>query len=310
MTASDAQTISRHVSPATGQPYGVQRVCAAWHMARSSFYARAAKPAHMAAESVPARRRGPRPAISEETLAGYIRAAIADSPFTGEGHRKIHQRVQRTQGIQVGRDRVLRLMKELQLLSPARVPAAPAHAHDGTIVTDAPNEMWATDGFRVRTRDDGWVWGFIVVDHWNSECLGIHACKQGTRFNALEPLSQAIAAIYGSPQPDVARGLALRMDHGSQFSSRQYRQQLRYWGITPSYAFVGEPQTNGVAERFIRTLKEQIIYGVTYATVEDLRRAVTAFAERYNREWMVARHGHRSPLHIRNDFATIKSCAA
>lgn len=201
-------------------------------------------------------------------------------------------------------------MKELHLLSPTRVPAAPAHAHDGTMVTDTPNELWATDGFRVRTREDGWVWGFVVVEHWNSECLGLHVCKEGTRFNALEPLAQALTAIYGGTHRDVTRGLALRMDHGSQFQSNHYRRQLRYWGITPSDAFVGEPQTNGVAERFIRTLKEQVIYGVTYATVEDLRQALRTFVETYNREWMVARHGHRSPLQIRNDFATLKSCAA
>jgi transposase InsO family protein len=311
VTAHDAREMSGHVSPATGERYGVQRVCAVWHIARSSVYADAAQPvAPLEDAAVPPRRRGPRSAISDETLAGYIRAAIADSPFTGEGHRKIHQRVQRTYGIHVGRDRVLRLMNALQLLSPARVPAAPADPHDGTIVTDAPNVMWATDGFRVRTRDDGWIWGFVVVDHWNSECLGIHLCKHGTRFNALEPLAQALTSIYGSTQPDVARGLALRMDHGSQFSSRHYRQQLRYWGITPSYAFVGEPQTNGVAERFIRTLKEQKINGSIYTTLEELRTVLTHFVAQYNREWMVARHGHRSPLQIRADFVTMNSHVA
>ena len=48
------------------------------------------------------------------------------------------------------------------------------------------------------------------------------------------------------------------MDHGSQYLSDHFTNQIKFWGIQPSYAFVAEPQTNGVAERFNRTLKEQI----------------------------------------------------
>jgi transposase InsO family protein len=51
----------------------------------------------------------------------------------------------------------------------------------------------------------------------------------------------------------------LRMDHGSQYTSDDFRNQLKFWGDTASFAFVAEPQTNGVAERFNRTLKEQAI---------------------------------------------------
>ena len=45
------------------------------------------------------------------------------------------------------------------------------------------------------------------------------------------------------------------MDHGSQYLSGHFTNQIKFWGIQPSYAFVEQPQTNGVAERFNRTLK-------------------------------------------------------
>ncbi|MEX3557779.1 MAG: hypothetical protein VB124_05215 [Burkholderia sp.] len=51
------------------------------------------------------------------------------------------------------------------------------------------------------------------------------------------------------------------MDHGSQYTSDDFRAQLKFWGIAPSYAFVAEPQTHGVTERFNRTIKEQAIHG-------------------------------------------------
>ena len=61
-----------------------------------------------------------------------------------------------------------------------------------------------------------------------------------------------LAGLYGSTAAGAARGLALRMDHGSQYLSDHFTNQIKFWGIQPSYAFVAEPQTNGVAERFNR----------------------------------------------------------
>ena len=53
--------------------------------------------------------------------------------------------------------------------------------------------------------------------HWNAECVGWHVCKVGSRFAALDPIAQGLERLYGSLDADVARGLALRMDHGSQY---------------------------------------------------------------------------------------------
>ena len=91
------------------------------------------------------------------------------------------------------------------------------------------------------------------------------------RFAALQPISMGLAGLYGSTAAGAARGLALRMDHGSQYLSDHFTNQIKFWGIQPSYAFVAEPQTNGVAERFNRTLKEQIIHGRIYRNIAELR---------------------------------------
>ena len=142
--------------------------------------------------------------------------------------------------------------------------------------------MWGTDGVRVFTVDDGWGWIFTAVEHWNAECVGWHVCKRGDRFAALQPISMGLAGLYGSTAAGAARGLALRMDHGSQYLSDHFTNQIKFWGIQPSYAFVAEPQTNGVAERFNRTLKEQIIHGRIYRNIAELRDAVRDFVELYN----------------------------
>ena len=113
---------------------------------------------------------------------------------------------------------------------------------------------------RIAIVDDGMVWIFCAVDHCDSMCTGIHAVKIGDRFAALAPMFQGLLGEFGSVGADAGRGLSLRMDHGSQYTSDDFRDQIRFCGIAPSCAFVDEPQTNGVAERFNRTIKEQAIH--------------------------------------------------
>jgi putative transposase len=124
---------------------------------------------------------------------------------------------------------------------------------------------------------------FILVDDYTAECVGIHAARRGTRFEALEPLRQGIQTHFGAYGEGVAAGLALRHDYGSQFMSEAFQAELRFLGIASSPAFVREPEGNGCAERFTRTLKEQVLWVEHFATVEDLRRALLAFQERYSR---------------------------
>ena len=78
-------------------------------------------------------------------MLSAIRADLDRSPWIGEGHRKIWARLRVLDGIRVARKRVLRLMRENGLLSPHRHLARQGEAHDGRIITTAPNLMWGTD---------------------------------------------------------------------------------------------------------------------------------------------------------------------
>ncbi len=298
--------MSRAASPGTGLVYGVARVCAIWGVPRSSFYAEQQR--KVADPSKPAaRRRGPKPKISDADLLAAIRADLEASPFEGEGYRKVWARLRVQQGIRVSRTRVRVLMRDNNLLSPHRARRRDGRTHDGTIITDAPNVMWGTDGVRVFTLEDGWGWIFPEVDHWNAECVGWHVCKKGDRFAALEPIQMGLARLFGSTSAGVARGLSLRMDHGTQYLSDHFTNQIKFWGIQPSYSFVAEPQGNGVVERFNRTLKEQVIHGRVYRNLDELRNAVRQFAHRYNAQWLVEKNGFLSPNQAREKWNAARS---
>jgi putative transposase len=286
-------------SPATGRRYGVARVCRVWEIARSSFYAAREMAANRTGAAPTPARRGPRPAVSDAALLAAIRADLARSPWTGEGHRKVWARLRTLDGIRVSRKRVLRLMRQHALLSPHRTRSRPEAAHERRIVTEAPDVMWATDATQISTVADGKVWLFGVAEHWNAELLGWHVAKHGTRFEALQALGMAVRQRFGHLGADAARGLALRHDHGSNFMSDAFQKQIRFWGMAPSYAFVAEPETNGVIERLFRTLKEQAIHGRIFQTIAEVRDAVRAFVARYNAEWLVEKNGYRSPADMR-----------
>ena len=161
---------------------------------------------------------------------------------------------------------------------------------------------------RIETVDDGWVWVFSAVDHCDACCVGIHAVKTGNRFAALQPIAQGLLGEFGGTGAEVGRGLTLRMDHGSQYTADDFLNQVRFWGVTPSFAFVAEPQTNGVAERFNRTLKEQAIHGRIFRNLEEVRAAVVEFKDRYNRHWRLEKLGFMSP-HEARQAATLKEAA-
>ncbi len=235
------------VSPAAARPYGVARVCQVWDVPRSSVYA-ARQPKSDSAPASPARP-GPKPAVSDDALLVAIKDDLARSPWTGEGHRKVWARLRVIDGIRVSRKRVLRLMREHALLSPHRARQPRGTAHDRHIVTAAPNVMWATDATQVTTVQDGKVWLFGVAEHWNAEMLGWHVTKSGTRFEATQAVGMAVHQRFGHVAAGAARGLALRHDHGSAFMADHFQKQIRFWGMAPSYAFVGEPETTDDVEQ-------------------------------------------------------------
>ena len=117
-------------------------------------------------------------------------------------------------------------------------------------------------------------------------------------------------ALFGAYAEGIATGLQARHDHGSQYVSDYFQDELRFLGMASSPAFVREPEGNGVAERFIRTLKEQLLWVRTFDTVEELRQALLEFKERYNHAWLCERHRHQTPAAVRAQPARRSAAAA
>ena len=168
---------------------------------------------------------------------------------------------------------------------------------------------WGTDMTATVTVAEGPAFVFVAVDHCTAECIGLHAAKRGTRFEALEPIRQGIRERFGGIGEGVARGLRLRHDHGSNYLADDFQQEVAFFGIESSPSFVREPEGNGVAERFIRTLKENLLWVRSFATIEELRLALLAFKRTYNEQWMLEKYDYRSPAQVRRDLVGLDAAA-
>jgi putative transposase len=296
----EVQAMSAAVSPTIRRRYPLTMICRVFRVARSSVYAALTPPPRVPG---PPGKRGPRTAISDAALVTAIQEVLAATPFHGEGYRKVRARLAH-QGVTVSGKRVLRLMRQHALRAPRRLgPPNGNPAHDGTIITNRPDVMWGTDATRFYTAREGWCWFFGAIDHHLDEVVGWHTAKLGDRWAALEPIRQGVRHVFGRFAKDVARGLAIRCDWGPQYIADAWINEVKWLGCTISPSYVGEPECNGVAERFMRTLKEQCIYLHQFRTVEEAHQIIGAFIARYNAEWLIERLGHRTPAQARADAA-------
>jgi putative transposase len=223
-------------------------VCRVLGAPRSTVYARRQS-------KLPARP-GPATAIGNYDLLLLIRRVLQASPFAGEGYRKVRARLRREHGIRVSGKRVLRLLRQEGLLAPQRVRGRRRpRSHDGTIIPQAPNLRWGTDATMAWTRADGWVWVLAQVDHYSAEAWA-HVAKVGDRFAALQPVYDAVLTAGAASTRRWPVGSACATT-GTPYRSAHSLGSIAWLGIADDAAFLGEPETGGCAERWIRTLKEQ-----------------------------------------------------
>ena len=147
-----------------------------------------------------------------------------------------------------------------------------------------------------------------VIDHFNDEILSFHVTNRFNTFTALEPIKIAIKKAYGSLEKGVCKGmeLALRADHGSQYQSKSFKNEINFLGLDFSPAFVRSPQCNGIIERFHRTINDQVFKNQSFLNLEQARERIAEFIDRYNKEWLLHRCDLTSPIAYRAEYEAKK----
>jgi transposase InsO family protein len=254
----------------------VKELCETFHVSRQAYYvARQPKRERVA----PA----PRPERTGEwaTYAELVPAirAIVDE-HRAWGVRKVWATLRR-RGLTVSRKRVWSIMHELNLV------LAPVEQREetrrGQVTVPFSDRRWATDLTTVHTRVDGVVAIVPLIDCGDRFMLGVHVTKSQEAPAVLAPLSQALLERFETAA-NVPDGLEVRTDHGPQYTSSTCDDLCRAWGLEHTFAPVGRPTGNAVAERVILTLKSELIWLRDWESAEELREAIERWRIFYNTE--------------------------
>ncbi|TAL41160.1 MAG: hypothetical protein EPN91_11335, partial [Salinibacterium sp.] len=171
-----------------------------------------------------------------------------------------------------------------------------------TVAVELPNRLWATDMTTVYTAHDGWVGVTPTVDCGCRSALEVVVAKEQDAATLLESMRLALVAQFGSVE-NVPDGLEWRTDHGPQFTGGDARDLCAAWRVDHTFAPIGRPTGNAVAERFIRTLKEEVLWLRDFDTVADVKAAVAAWLPVYNQRRPHQALGYRTPHEVRQSHA-------
>jgi putative transposase len=248
--------VTRYVEERRGT-FGVEPICRVLGVPVSTFYARRSRePSHRE--------------LRDRELIREIHAA-RDGYRRVYGVRKTWKELKR-RGVEVGRDRVTRLMRRQGLEGVRRgkktrttIPDEAAERARDLLERDftatRPNEKWVADVTYVRTWQ-GFVYLAFIVDCFSRTIVGWQLATHLRTELVLDALEMA----NGLRRP--GDGLIAHSDRGSQYTSIAYTDRLDELGIAPSVGSRGDALDNAMAEAWVATYKSELVDGRRFPTFE------------------------------------------
>jgi putative transposase len=253
----------------------VRQLCQVFHISRQAYYVATRDPGPERGSRPRRERLGPWATASE--LEERIQRIVDGHPAWGV--RKVWAVLRRGKVI-ASRKRVYAVMKKLGLLLP------PARERDlnaprGQVVAAESNRRWATDLTTTWTKRDGIVALVPVIDCGDRCVFECGVSKSQESPALLGPVLRSMRAEFGRPS-SIPDGFELRTDHGPQYTGADCEELCRDWRIDHTFAPVGRPTGNAVAERFIQTLKIELLWTRDWESMDELREAVSEWLREYN----------------------------
>lgn len=235
--------------------------------------------------------------MPEAGLVAEIRAIIAGMPTYGYARVwAVLRRKARAEGIPVvNRKRVYRVMKAHDLLLPRHAGSRPERRHDGRIAVDVSNLRWCSDGFEIACDDGDKVRVAFALDCCDREALGHVATTEGVKGEDVRDLmvvavEQRFGCVNRLPMP-----IEWLSDNGSCYIAGETRSFATGIGFLPITTPVESPQSNGMAEAFVRTFKRDYVEVNPRPDAQTVIRALPAWFDHYNELHPHRALGYRSP---------------
>jgi transposase InsO family protein len=253
----------------------VRLLCATFGISRQAYYYTGGRRRPQQTAPAP---RAPVWATTEQLVAA-IEAIVQAHP--GWGVRKVWA-VLRRQGPAASHKRVWAEMHRLGLTLPPVAERREEAARGHVTVADS-NRRWATDLTTVWTRQDGVVALVPVIDCGDRFALACAVTKSQEAPSVLAPVGGSLWREFHCPE-HVPDGLELRSDHGPQYTGADCAELCARWRLDHTFAPVGRPTGNAVAERFILTLKLELIWTRDWESAAELDEAIHGWLDTYNQQ--------------------------
>jgi putative transposase len=234
----------------------------------------------------------PRP-VSASDLAVMRRIDELHLDFPFAGSRMLRDFL-RAEGVEIGRDHVITLMRRMGIEALYRRPntSKPAAGHKihpyllRGLAIDRPNQVWAMDISYIPMAR-GFVYLAAVLDWWSRRVLSWRVSITMEVDFCLEAVEEALAK-HGKPE-------IFNTDQGSQFTSAPFIGLLKDNGIAISMDGKGAWRDNVFVERLWRSVKYEEVYLKAYASVGEARASIGRYLDFYNGRRPHSRHGGQTP---------------
>ena len=230
------------------------------------------------------------------------------------GYRRVWEDLTKKQGWQVNHKRVLRLVREDNLLALRKrryVLTTDSH-HPFAIypnlvprlVLNGINQLWVADITYIRLRET-FLYLAVILDAHSRKVIGWELGDTLEASLAVAALKRALAERAIEP------GIVHHSDRGVQYASHEYVAMLEAHGFLISMSRSGNPYDNAKAESFMKTLKCEEVYLQTYRDREEAQTSIAHFIDEvYNKKRLHSSLGYLPPVefeaHIQNKEAATR----
>lgn len=193
------------------------------------------------------------------------------------GTRRMAAQVSRELNRPVNRKAIRRVFTKLGWNTPSRTKKEIIRVHHKVPRPEAPNELWESDMTYIWCGVDGWGYCFNVIDVFTRQWISFVLADRATRNHAIMAVNNAVATA----KPNT-KNLRLRVDNGSQYTSRDFRASVSALGISLEYIYVNTPEQNGHVESLHKTIKKEYIWPNEIKNLNDAQKIIQEAFEDYN----------------------------
>jgi putative transposase len=202
-----------------------------------------------------------RPPLPDKELVDQIKAVIGELPTYG--YRRVHAILRRralaSDAAWPNAKRVYRVMRHNGLLLQRHTGSSDGRRHDGRVAVDRSNLRWCSDGFEIGCDNKEKVRVAFALDCCDREAIAHVATTEGIKSTDVQDLViTAVEHRFGhvNALPNTIEWLT---DNGSCFIAKDTKSLLRDIGMEPRSTPVRSPQSNGMAEAFVKTFKRDYV---------------------------------------------------